>query len=176
MFTNPTRNLLQCGDITGLCVADLGSGSGFYTLASAERVGNQGLVYCIDIQKNLLDKINSEANILKFRNIHYIVGDIEKAGGTKLADNTVNLAIASNVIFQLENRGEFINEISRILKPGGRVLFIDWLSSFNNFGPHKNHIVPESHIRDLFERYGFKLKERIDAGEHHYGIIFTHEK
>lgn len=176
MFTNPKRNLLQCGDMTGLCVADLGAGSGFYTLASAERVGSQGRVYSIDIQKNLLEKIRQQASEKKLDNIEYIWGDIESKGGTKLADSVINVAIVSNVLFQIENRNSFIYELARIIKPGGQVLFVDWVESFNNLGPHKNHIIDESHIRKLFEKHGFQLKDRIDAGEHHYGIIFTYEK
>lgn len=176
MFTNPRTNLLQCGDITGLHVADLGSGSGFYTILSADRVGNSGKVYSIDIQKGLLDRTREVAREKNLKNIEYIRGDIEKVGGTKIADDIIHLAIVSNVLFQLENKNAFVNEVSRIVKPGGTVLFIDWINSNDNMGPHKNHIVSETYARELFAKNGFKLKERINAGEHHYGIIFTHEK
>lgn len=176
MFTNPLRNLLQFGDITGYHVADLGSGSGFYTIAAASRVGHQGKVYSIDVQKYLLGRVKSEAENNNLRNIEYICGDIEKSGGTKIANNTIHLAIVSNVFFQLENKDAFIKELSRILRPDGHLLFIDWTDSFGNLGPHKNHIADEASTRLLFNKKGFKLKERIDAGEHHYGIIFTHEK
>ncbi len=176
MFTNPLRNLLQFGDITGYHVADLGSGSGFYTLQAAERVGNTGKVYSIEVQKDLLGRIKTEAHNRRLKNIEYIWGDIEKHGGTKIADNTIHLAIVSNVFFQLEHKDAFIKELSRILKPGGHLLLIDWIDSFQNLGPHKNHIAEESSTRLIFNKKGFKLKERIDAGEHHYGIIFVHEK
>lgn len=166
---------MQCGDITGFRVADLGAGSGAYTLCSAHRVGNQGTVYSIDVQKGLLGRIRDEALNKNLKNIEYIWGDIERHGGTKIADNTIDLAIASNVLFQLENKDAFLNELSRIMKTGGKVLFIDWIDSFNNMGPHKNHVVPETYARDLFNRKGFKLHERIDVGAHQYGIIFTHE-
>jgi ubiquinone/menaquinone biosynthesis C-methylase UbiE len=176
MFTNPLRNLLQFGDITGYHVADLGSGSGFYTLESAHRVGNNGKVYSIDIQKGLLERTRHEAQARRLKNIEYIWGDIEKPAGTKIADDTIHLAIVSNVFFQLEHKDTFIKELSRIIKPGGHVLLIDWTDSFGNLGPHKNHIVDEANTRLMFNKKGFKLKERIDAGEHHYGIIFVHEK
>ncbi len=176
MFTNPERNLLQCGDITGCHVADLGSGSGFYTLSCAERVGSRGVVYSVDIQKGLLDRTRSEAKNRNLKNVEYICSDIEKLGGTKIADNTVHLAIVSNVLFQLENKDSFIREVSRIVKSGGKVLFVDWTESYLNMGPHKNHIVSETMVRELFSKHGFKLHERINAHAYHYGIIFTHEK
>ncbi len=176
MFTSPERNLLQCGDITGYHVADLGSGSGVYTLISSERVGTRGIVYSIDIQKGLLDRTRGEAKNKNLKNIEYICSDIEKNGGTKIADNVVHLAIVSNVFFQLENKDSFVREIARIVKSGGKVLFVDWNESYLNMGPHKNHIVSETYTRELFSKHGFKLHERINAGEHHYGIIFTHEK
>lgn len=176
MFTNPRLNLLKCGDITGCSVADLGSGSGFYTLLCAEVVGHNGKVYSIDIQKDLLGRIRNEALNRRLKNIEYIWGNLEKIGGTKLANNVIDIAIVSNVFFQIEDKDSFIKEISRILKPNGTLLFVDWIDSFENLGPHKNHIVDETSARLLFNKKGFKLKERIDAGEHHYGIIFTHEK
>ncbi|MDQ5971699.1 MAG: hypothetical protein QG566_645 [Patescibacteria group bacterium] len=176
MFTNPRTNILQCGDITGCSVADLGSGSGFYTMEVADRVGARGKVYSIDIQKGLLDRTRQLAKEKNLKNIEYICSDIEKVGGTKLADNIIHLAIVSNILFQLENKDSFVKEISRIIRPGGQVLFIDWLNSYDNMGPHKNHVVPETMARELFTKNGFKLKERIDVGDIHYGIIFTYEK
>ena len=62
MFSNPEKNIEQLGLTPGMKVADLGSGSGFYTIASARLVGTSGLVYSIDIQKDLLTRIKTEAS------------------------------------------------------------------------------------------------------------------
>ena len=176
MFSNPERNLLQLGDITGFSVADLGAGSGIYSFVSAVRVGPSGQVYSVDVKRDLVKKIYSQTLENKIHNIQHIWGDVERPYGTRLADDSVDVVIASNLFFQLEDKDACVREISRILKNGGKVLFIDWADSFSNMGPHPNHIVDEAYARNLFNKRGFKLHDRIDAGDFHYGIIFIHEK
>jgi hypothetical protein len=63
-------------------------------------------------------------------------------------------------------------EIKRILKPGGRVLFVDWASSFGGIGPQSQHVFDEDMAKKLFEKHGFKEDRTIGAGAQHYGIIF----
>jgi len=63
-------------------------------------------------------------------------------------------------------------EIKRILKPGGRVLFVDWASSFGGIGPQSQHVFDEDMAKKLFEKHGFKEDSTIGAGAQHYGIIF----
>jgi len=93
-------------------------------------------------------------------------------GGTKIGDNIVDAVIASNVLFQVEDKDKFIEEIKRILKIKGRVLLIDWseASVMNGAG-----IVPKDKARIMFEKKGFMLEREINAGEHHYGMILVKE-
>ena len=85
-----------------------------------------------------------------------------------MRDSVADAVIASNVLFQLEDKDKFILEVKRILKPKGRVLLIDW-SELSIFG--KKNIVPESKARQMFEEKGFVLERNINAGTHHYGMI-----
>lgn len=154
-------------------MADLGSGSGFYTLAAARIVGATGRVYAVDVQKGLLEKIANEASRLKLTNVETLWGDLEKLGGTSLSNASVEVVLACNILFQLENKEAFLFEIKRILKPKGRVLVIDWKESFGGTGPQPNMIVPPADARALFERAGFVFERDINAGAHHYGMIFV---
>ena len=60
MFSNPEQNVLQLGLREGMRVADFGAGSGAYSLASGKKVGHTGHVYAIEVQKNLVKKLESE--------------------------------------------------------------------------------------------------------------------
>lgn len=172
MFSNPQKNLLQTGISKGTVIADLGCGVGYYSLLVANMVGDEGIVYSIDINPDFISKVASEAKNEGLKNIRPVVGDIEKKGGTSLADESVDLVIMANVAFALENKKEAVAEVKRILKKKGRVLFIEWSDSFGGIGPHKDHVMPESKGLEVFLVAGFEMVQKIDAGEHHYGIIW----
>lgn len=175
MFTNPEQNILHLGLTEGMRVADFGAGTGFYSKAVSPKVGYTGKVYAIEVQKDLVKKLESEIKHWGITNIDCIWGDIERRGGTKISDHSMDAVIISNVLFQAEDKLGVIDEAGRILKKGGRALLIDWSESFGGMGPSPEHVLPETMARELFEKRGFKFSEKISTSAHHYGIIFTHE-
>jgi len=175
MFSNPEQNILKLGLREGMRVADLGSGTGAYSLSASKHVGHTGHIYAIEVQKGLVKKFESEIKEVGSTNIECIWGDIEKKNGTKIADHSMDAVIIANVLFQAEDKLGLIDEAKRILKKGGKILFIDWNTSPRGMGPSPFDVVPEDVAKDLFIKRGFKLQEKITTSEHHYGIIFTHE-
>lgn len=173
MFSDPEKNIEQFELGKGTYVADFGAGSGFYSFAASEAVGPSGRVYAIDVQKDLLEKLKNEAkNVRKLHNVDIVWADLEHLGGTRLRENSIDAVIAANLFFQLENKDNACLEIMRILKPGGRVLFIDWASSFGGMGPQAHHVFTEEQAKKLFEKHAFKFDRSISAGAQHYGMIF----
>ena len=153
-------------------VIDFGAGSGFYTLEAAKRVGRNGRVFAVDVQKDLLERIRSTGKSQGLNNIEVIWGNIEKIGGTKIRDGLVDRVIVSNVLFQVEKPDELALEVKRILKSGGKVLVIDW-SDVSSLGPKTPFSSAKAQI--LFEKSGFKLDQSFGAGEHHYGLVFSRQ-
>ena len=105
-------------------------------------------------------------------NIEVISGDLEKLGGTKIKDESVDRVIAANILFMIEDKKSFINEIKRILKHKGAALLVDWAASFSQMGPHPDNVVYKDQAIKLFDDAGFKVEKEISAGAEHYGIIF----
>lgn len=171
MFTDPVKNLkilrLRENDI----VADLGAGTGFYSVALGHMVP-KGKVYAIEIIKDFLATIKNKIKEAHLSNVEILWGDIEKKGGTKLQDNIVDVVIASNILSHVEDKEQFILEIKRILKQRGRVLLIDW-SDASIIGKKSTllKIVPKNKAYEMFEKKGFVLERDIDAGAYHYGMI-----
>lgn len=175
MFTNPEQNILHLGLTEGMRLADFGAGSGFYSKACSERVGYSGKVYAIEVQKDLVKKLESEIRDWGITNIDCIWGDIEKIGGTKISDHSMDAVIISNVLFQAEDKFGLIDEAKRVLKKGGSVLLIDWNESFGGMGPTSESVITKSMAKELFEKRGFNFIENISTSAHHYGIIFKYE-
>ena len=172
MFANPQKNIEQFHVDPGMRVADIGAGSGHYSIQLAKQVGSSGKVFAIDIQKDLLDRIKGQAKELGFLNVETVWGDIEKPNGTSLRDMSVDRVIFSNILFQIEHKDMAVKEIARIIKPKGSILIIDWTDSFGGLGPHPNQVIGPYAVKDLFNANGFSFERDIDAGAHHYGLIF----
>lgn len=172
MFSDPTKIIEQCGIQAGMEIADFGSGSGAYTFAVSKALVSTGKVYAIDINKDLLKKVKNEGVKLGLFNIEVIWGDIDKLGGTMLRDFSVDLVLLCNILFQLENKEEVIKEIKRILKPNGKVLVVDWSDSFGGLGPKPQTVVKKDSAMDMFEKAGFHMERELNAGTHHYGMIY----
>ena len=170
MFTDPVKNLKAFDLRENMIVADLGAGSGFYTIPVAKMVP-LGKVYAIEIQKDFLTTINNKAKEAHLNNIECLLGDVEKIGGTKIKDKIIDAVIVSNVLFQVEDKNKFIEEIRRILKSGGKLLLIDWSDGLSSIGSSFDKIIPKNIAREMFEKKGFTWQRDIDAGAHHYGII-----
>ena len=154
MFSDPASNLAKLGLNDGMRVVDLGAGSGFYTLEAAKKVGANGRVYAVDVQKDLLERLRSVGASQGLRNIEVIWGNIEKIGGTKIKESVADRVIASNVLFQVSKFDDFVLEVKRILKPGGKVLVVDW-SGVTPLSPKS--VVPDVKAQALFEKAGFKI-------------------
>ncbi len=176
MFANPESNIAQLGLREGMKVADLGAGAGEYSKSASARVGKNGTVYAVEVQKEMVARLQNELKEWMVTNVECIWGDIETKGGTKLADKTMDAVILSNVFFQTEDKLGGIDEAKRILKPKGKLLVIDWSESFAGMGPSKLSVVSKEQCINMFENRGFHAVESISAGAHHYGIIFMYEK
>jgi ubiquinone/menaquinone biosynthesis C-methylase UbiE len=171
-FTDPVKNLDALGLQEGMVVVDLGAGSGFYTLAAAHKVGSAGKVYAVDVQQDLLARIKNAARAENISNIEVIHGDVEHLGGTRLREKSTDAAIISNVFFQVEHKDDFLEEVRRIVKPHGKILFVEWADSFDGMGPAAEHIVTETAAKDFFEKHKFALVQSFNPGDHHYGLIY----
>ncbi len=175
MFLHPQKILDQSYVGEGMSVVDIGSGSGHFAILLAKKVDEYGKVYAVDVQGSLLAKIKNEATRNKISNIFLIACDAEKKGATGLHDHSVDRVFFNNVLFQFEHKDGAIEEAKRILKKNGRIVAVDWTDSFNNIGPHKDQVVTKASAIKLFTSHGFKLDREIEAGEHHYGLVFYHE-
>lgn len=124
-----TECCLSCGSAISyaepqpgeICV-DLGSGKGSDVLRMAEKTGEKGFVYGIDISEGMLEKARQNAEKFGVKNVNFIRCDLEKI---ELADAAADLVISNCTINHAGNKQAVWNEIFRILKKGGRFVVSD---------------------------------------------------
>ena len=156
----------------GMTVADLGCGTlGHFTFPAAHMVGPEGKVYAVDILPSALTAIKSRIGIEQVNNVETVWGDMEVAGGIRIPEASVHFAVMANVTSLLTKSATAIKEIKRILKPGARILAVDWRPEAKGFGPDpaKRHQAVE--IAGIFTDFGFTVKKEFDAGPSHWGLI-----
>lgn len=155
----------------GSHVADIGCGSGAYTMPLSRAVGILGQVYAVDINRDMVHTLALSLEKNNIKNVDVIWADVEK--DTHIDHYSLDAVVLSNVLFQLENIDKAIENISRILKPGGQLLVVDWSDSYGNIGPIEERIVKEEKSEEYVKKYGFRVLKRLPAGKYHYAFIAT---
>lgn len=170
-FAQPSENIQVLTLAPGSRVADFGAGSGAYTLALAQMVGRDGKVYAIEVQKELTEKLATQAIERGLSNIETIWGDIDRVGGSNIVENSLDALVISNVLFQSEDKTALAREAFRVLKSGGKALIIDWSASFSGMGPSSAEVVTVTQGKAIFIEIGFVFISEFNAGAQHWGIV-----
>jgi ubiquinone/menaquinone biosynthesis C-methylase UbiE len=170
-FVQPRLLVNDFGIEPGMLVADFGAGSGVFTHAIADLLERKGRVYAIDVQRDLLRRIKNEANRRNQPHVDVVWSDLEHEGGSKLADETTDFVLMSNILFQLQNRQTALQEAARILKPTGRLVIIDWSDPSVRVGPHRSQMITQEQAIELLRSIGFIKYHAFEAGNHHYGLM-----
>ena len=168
-FLDPEKVLQEFGLFGTQHVADFGAGAGHFSLEAAKRLDGGRLV-AIDIEKDMLTRLISEALERQHNHVHAVWGDLARIGGVPIADESFDKVIAVSVLFEVDDKDAFVQETKRLVKPGGKVLLIDWKEG-TTFGPHHEHRITEMEALLLFKKHGFEKEKDVNAGDYHYGMI-----
>lgn len=107
----------------GMAVADIGAGSGVISVILAEHVSPDGKVYAVDVQQEMLDLLDKKMKKQGVDNIHPVLGSQKSPG---LKPESIDLAIMVDVYHEFEFPYEMMREISKALKPKGRVVLVEY--------------------------------------------------
>lgn len=107
----------------GMRIADIGAGTGFYTLLFAEKAGPEGVVYAVDIARDFINAIEEKAQLAGHTNITGIVNNGRDAG---LEPQSIDLAFICDTYHHFEYPLTTMRSIYRALSPQGEVVIIDF--------------------------------------------------
>ncbi len=157
---------VKSGDI----IADIGAGSGYFTIPFASRVGDTGLVFAEDIQIEMINYITRKVEDLDLKNVRVIFG---KTDDPSLLNNFFNLVFLANTYHELEMPYQMLKNIYKDLKYSGKLAIIDWDPAKKSpFGPPIYEKVPEDVLIREVENAGFELVEKHNFMPYHYFLVF----
>ena len=148
----------------GLRVADVGAGSGYFTLPIAEAVGPTGRVAAIDVQPEMLERLRGR--LAPGAPVELVRAD---ATATTLPASSQDLVLLANVWHELDNRAAVLAEVARILRPAGRLAILDWRTDVEQPpGPPLEHRLSGREVVDELRRSGWRAVQEGPVGTHSY--------
>lgn len=106
----------------GQIVADIGSGSGSFSIPMAKAIAPNGILYAVDIDQAMLDHVAERARKEGVTNLRTVLGEYDDP---KLPVKTVDAAFFHRVLHMIEHRQAYLNATAKYLKPDGRIVVID---------------------------------------------------
>jgi ubiquinone/menaquinone biosynthesis C-methylase UbiE len=163
----PDTILKAAGIREGMVVADVGCGIGFYTLPVSKLTGDRGLVYAVDISKDMLDILKEE---IKKHNIRNVKPVRSKEGSIPLDNGIADIVINVNMLHEAYDKDIFIKELKRLMHPDGRLVLIDHKKEPTPEGPPLEDRVSYDDAFILLKKY-FDVVVKGPSGEYQYGLI-----
>ncbi|MCA9707824.1 MAG: methyltransferase domain-containing protein [Myxococcales bacterium] len=107
----------------GMRVADVGAGTGLFTMALARAVGERGRVYAVDVQDYFLEHIERRAQQAGLRNVQVVRAQQDAAG---LPAGSVELVLMCDAYHHVEQPAAYLASLHAALAPGGRLAIVDY--------------------------------------------------
>jgi len=137
----------------GKSVADLGAGSGWFTVRAAKRVGEKGKVYAVEINQEYINYINDRAKKENFTNIETVLGTEDDP---KLTAESVDAVLILKTYHEIGQPLRVLQNLRKSLKKDALLGIIDRNGKGDDHGIDKEKVIEEA------KRAGFVLKEEFD--------------
>lgn len=151
----PTNILIQSGLVAGAIMVDIGCGTGYFTVPAAELVGNQGMVYGLDVSDEMIAVAKVKAEASHLSNVVFL-----QINGKNfpLPNGAVDYVLASMVVHEIDDLALFFREIQRILRVSGKLVIIEWMPHDDvTMGPPVADRISRSDLKLVLEKSGFKI-------------------
>lgn len=168
-WQRPDQIMDALGIAEASVVADLGAGSGWFTVRLARRVGPNGLVYAQDVQPEMLAAISRRVQREGMRNVRPVLG---RGSDPRLPARTLDAIVMVEVAHQIEDRVALFRELRNALKPQGRLGVIDYRLNGGGPGPDMDERVDPDVIVKEAEQGGLEWKRSESFLPYQYFMVF----
>lgn len=170
---DPFSIFAKIGLTKGMRVADMGCGrTGHFVFPAARIVGDTGIVYAVDILKEVLESIDSRVKTHALSNVQVVWSDIEAINKTPIPPKSLDMCFFMNVLFGIKNKQAALAEAVRLLKDDGQIVVVDWSKRLGTLGPDDEAMVDPKKLAQTATQCGLKLTQTILVSDYHYCLIF----
>lgn len=154
----------------GSTVADLGAGSGYFTVRLARAVGTAGKVYAVDIQQGMLDLLQRAVTRQKLTNVIPVLG---AADDPRLPSQALDLVLMVDVYHELSSPQTTLARVKEALKPGGRLVLLEYRAEDPDVPIRPEHKMTKAQVKLEVEHEGFRQQRVYDDLPRQHLIVFT---
>jgi SAM-dependent methyltransferase len=157
------------GIAPGKTVADIGAGSGWFTVRAARRVGESGVVYAVDINAEAIRYIGERTQKEKLHNVKTILG---KADNPLLPGGAVDAVLLLKTYHEVAEPVALLRNLRMALRPGAKIGIIDRNGNGEDHGVGRDVVLHEATQAGyrLLDQYDFVKGDKMD-----YFLVFTAE-
>ena len=168
-WQKPDEVVEKLGLKVGEAVADLGAGSGYFTLRFAQAVGPAGKVYAVDVDRGMLDNIERRAKEAHLENIHLVLAEPHDP---QLPASSVDMIFICDTLHHISERATYYPLLVRALRPGGRLVNIDFYKKPLPVGPPAAMKIAKEDMIEEVKPAGFHVVKDFDFLPYQYFLIF----
>ena len=148
---------------SGDTVLDFGVGTGFFAVKALDIIGERGHLYGVDISSEMIEFV--KVKTAGYSNVSLIKTDSLKI---PLEDAVIDFAFMGFVLHEIDDRPFIINELKRLLKPGGTIGIIEWDTKNFEKGPTAHERIEMETAVKLLESSGFRITGTCSYSWRHY--------
>ncbi len=153
----------------GNVVADVGAGSGYYTRRIANRVGPSGRVFAVDVQPEMIRMLGDVAKRPEYA---HVVPVLASTSDAKLPMASVDLAVMVDVYHELEFPFEVLASLIRAVKPGGRIVFVEYRAEDPKVPIKPMHKMSEAQVRREVQQHDVVWERTENALPWQHVVVF----
>ncbi len=165
----PAKAIGLLGLTPGQTVADIGAGSGYFSLPMARLVGPTGRVYAVDIQQRMLDIIAGKLKDAALPNVTLVLGAPDDP---KLPPGSLDLALMVDVYHELHAPQQVLQHLRAALKPGGRLVLLEYREEDPRVPIQRLHKMSVATAKLEVEHEGFVLRQVLRDLPWQHVLIF----
>jgi arsenite methyltransferase len=152
----------------GEVIADIGAGSGYFTVRLSHHVGPTGRVYAVDISAEMIRHLHQRVRDMGLPNVSPILGRPDDP----LLPEDVDRILFVNVWHHIENQGDYLALMKKHLKPGGQVVMIDFHKRDLPVGPPAGMKIAREDLLKQMLAHGFQLDKEHTFLPYQYFLVF----
>ncbi len=169
-YQKPHEVVMALALAPGERIADIGAGSGYFSLRFAQHVGPTGRVFAVDIGPDMILHLNQRIRDEGLDNVRTILA---LPDDPLLPDASVNRVFICDTWHHISDHPHYLGVLKKVLKPGGQVVVIDFQKKDTPVGaPMEMRVAREDVVRE-FERHGFRLAKEHTFLPYQYFLVFT---